>query len=151
MDNAYSESYSYLCSACSHLYNSFIYIPVPEDLERLIHGCGGIREVEKFLDCCRRGGTYFADETMLKTLQKGNYVSVVSTGRLRDTIPGALGTHDYLLPFGMALAYAGLLDYRARKGSLRPALVIGDRGPQKEADRLKDLLDLSREELDKYL
>jgi len=126
-------------------------ISVPADLERLIHGCGGMAEVERYLDCCRRGGTYFAEDPVLRELQKGNYVSVVSSNRMHDTIPGVLRTHRYLLSAGAALAYAGLLDYRARKGSLAPALVIGEKSPVRDAEQISEILQIPPERLTDYM
>lgn len=126
-------------------------VAVPADLERLIYGYGGTAEVERYLDCCRRGGTYFVEEPMLRALQKGTYVSVVSTGRMHDTIPGVLRTHRYLLSPGEALAYAGLLDYRARKGSLAPALVIGEKSPLVDAERIGEILQIPTEKIPDYL
>lgn len=122
-------------------------IPIPAELERLIYSCGGRGEVERYLDCCRRGVSYYAEEKLLLALQKGNYVSVVSSSRMQDIIPGVLGTHGYLLSGGSALAYAGLLDYRAKKGALRPSLVISEKSPQLEAERLAGILGITAEQL----
>ena len=126
-------------------------ISVPAELERLICGCGGRTEVIRYLDCCRRGVMYFAEDPMLRALQKGNFVSVVSSTRMRDTIPGVLRTHGYMLSAGSALAYAGLLDYRARKGSLAPALVIGEKSPLGDADRIGEILQIPPERLSDYM
>lgn len=122
-------------------------VAVPAELERLIHGCGGREEAQRYLECCRRGNGYFADERMLSELQKGNYVSVVSSSRIRDIIPGALGTHRYLMPAGTALSYAGLLDYRAQKGTLNSALVISEKSPLLDAEQIAGILGITPEQL----
>lgn len=126
-------------------------VAVPAELERLIYGCGGREETQRYLECLRRGVSYFAEGQMLSSLQKGNYVSVVSTGRIRDIISGAMGTHSYLLSPCSALAYGGLLDYRAKKGALRPSLVICENGPIGEERRISTLLGIDGKLLQRYL
>lgn len=126
-------------------------IPVPPELERLIYACGGLEETERYLDCCREGVSYYADDRMLNELQKGNYVSVVSSSRIRDIIPGVLGTHRYLLSPDTALSYAGLQDYRAKKGSFRPALVISGKSPLCSAEQISGILGIPEEELKEIL
>ena len=122
-------------------------ITVPADLERLIFGCGGMEEVERYLDCCRKGAVYFVSDGMLSALRQGLFVSVVSSNRMRDTIPGVLSTHGYLLSPGTALAYSGLLDYRAKKGTYRPALVISCNSPLRDAQRITGILGITEEEM----
>ncbi len=68
-------------------------IAVPVGLERLVAGCGGSREVERYLDDCRLGQTYAPPETVLEAMRQGLYVSVVSSQRLESVIPGAKQTH----------------------------------------------------------
>lgn len=126
-------------------------IPVPADLERLIYGCGGIEAVERYLDCCRRGASYCVSEPELSVLRKGQYVSVVSSRRIKDTIPGVLRTHGYLLSPGTALGYAGMLDYRAKKGEFRPVLVVSEKSPLCDARIVADILSITPEELKKQL
>lgn len=124
-------------------------VSIPAELERLIYACGGPEETEKYLDCCRKGITYFADSSVLNALTDGNYVSVVSSHRIREIISGALGTHQYLLTPASALAYGGLLDYWAKKGALRPALVVCEQCC--DAQQTADLLEIPVEKLQKYI
>lgn len=126
-------------------------ICIPSELERLIYGCGGTEETQKYLDCCRNGLAYFADTNIHAALQDGNYVSVVSSSRIRDIISGAAATHRYLLPPGPALAYGGLLDYRAKKGSLQTALVLCEHSSGCDVQRIADLLGVAPEKLRKYI
>lgn len=126
-------------------------VAIPAELERLIYGCGSTEEVLQYLDCCRKGISYYPEAAILGRLQKGNYVSVVSSSRIRDIVPGVLGTHGYLLSPGSALAYGGLLDYRAKKGSLRPAMVICEKNPLCDVKRVAEILGIAEEELQKYL
>lgn len=122
-------------------------IAIAEELERLICGCGDREEVERYLSCCRRGSTYYAEGPLLSALQKGNYVSVVSSSRIPGIITGAMGTHGYLLSPGAALAYGGLLDYRAKKGSMACALVICENSPVHDTGRLSGILGIPEQEL----
>lgn len=126
-------------------------ISVPAELERLIYACGGAEETARYLDCCRRGIAYFADADMHAALQEGNFVSVVSSSRIRDIISGAVGTHQYLLSPGPALAYGGLLDYRAKKGSLQTALIICERNAASELQRIAAILGVAADKLHKYI
>lgn len=104
-------------------------VALPEDLERLICGCGGTQEVEHYLEVCRRGGMYCPDDAVLARMRKGMFVSVVSSKRLETTIPSVYSTHGYVLSPSSALPYAGLLDYRAKTGETGYALVIADKSP----------------------
>ena len=126
-------------------------IVLPAGLERLIHGCGGLTEVEKYLDVCRRGGVYSPEERVFARLRRGMYVSVVSGERVRSTIPSVYGTSAHLLsPYG-ALAYAGLLDYRAGTGESRYALVLEEKSPGCDMDTVAEALGISREELTRHM
>lgn len=122
-------------------------IAIAPELERLIYGCGGKEETDRYLDCLRRGVSYFPEGQMLSALQEGNYVSVVSSHRIPDILTGVLGTHNYLLTPASALAYGGLLDYRAKKGILRTSLVICESSPALEAKRLSGILGLPEVQL----
>lgn len=125
-------------------------LPLPADLERLIHGCCGTEEVLRYLDISRRGEVYDLEESRFTALREGQYVSVVSSGRIRDAIPGALRTHRYLLSPATSLAYAGLLDYRARKGIFRNALVVSERNPLLDSDTIARVLEIPEAELKKH-
>lgn len=122
-------------------------VALPVDLERLIYGCGGTLEVERYLDACRRGGVYCPNDAVLTKLRKGLHVSVVSSQRMDTTIPSACRTHGYMLSPGEALAYAGLLDYRARTGQIGHAVIFGEKSPQLDCERISRTLGISPEEL----
>lgn len=126
-------------------------VVVPSNLERLIAACGGPEETEYFLECCRRGRLYCPEEAVLSQLRKGMYASVVSTARLDRTIRGAYDTHNYVLSPASALAYAGLLDYRAKSGNLRPALVLTEESPILSASFVADAIGVAEEELRKMI
>ena len=102
-------------------------VAIPENLERLIYEAGGVGEVQRYLDTCRQGRMYCPNDGILMKLRKGLYVSVVSSQRIRTTIPSVYRTHHYLFSPCTALAYAGLLDYRAKTGETRHAVVLAEK------------------------
>lgn len=101
---------------------------IPEDMERLIHACGGNLEVFRFVEAMEEGHTYFAEPITLEQLQKDVYVSVVGQARVESTIPTIHKNHGYVLGPYSALCYAGLTDYRSSTGSSSYALLVSDRG-----------------------
>lgn len=126
-------------------------IAVPTDLERLVFACGGREEVEVFLECCRQGRVYYPGEKMLSALRDGQFVSVVSSGRMYDAIPGVWKTHRYLLSPAVSLAYSGLLDYRAKKGVICPALVISENSPAADLKMISHIMGIPEEEIKRSL
>ena len=122
-------------------------VTLPGDLERLIYECGGVAEVERYLDCCRRGAMYCPRDGILAKLSKGLFVSVVSSQRIGTTIPSVYRTHSYLMSPGTALGYAGLLDYRAKSGETRHAIVLADKSPVCDAEIVANTLGMTADEL----
>jgi len=104
-------------------------VALPEELERLIAACADRNEVGAYLECCRSGRMYIPGDTALQNMRQGLYVSVVSSNRLSQTIGGVYASHGYVLSPEGALVYAGLQDYRAKKGKLCPSLVMTSRRP----------------------
>ena len=122
-------------------------VAVPEELERLVYEGGGASEVQRFLDICRRGGVYCPDDAVMARMSRGMKVSVVSTHRIYDTIPGAYRTHSYLLSSEGALVYGGLLDFRAKSHVTSWAVMLEDRSPMLEKQMIAQLLDVPESEL----
>lgn len=104
-------------------------VTLPIDLERLISDCGGVLEAERYVNCCRTGSAYSVSDILLQQLRQGLFASVVSSARVETTIPNVYKTHKYLLSPASALAYSGLLDYRAKTGITRTAVVLCDKSP----------------------
>lgn len=100
----------------------------PEDLERLIQGCGGSQEACRFAEAAGEGSAYFPDTATLQRLQEGIYVSVIGQERLEATIPTIYKNHNYVFGPYSALCYAGLTDFRSRTGSSDYALILSERG-----------------------
>ena len=100
----------------------------PEDLERLLHECGGREEVFRFLQARELGRAYFPLEMTLELLKNNTYISVVGQSRMEATIPTIHKNHGYVFGPYSALCYAGLTDYRSATGNSGYCLIISDRG-----------------------
>ena len=124
---------------------------VPEQLERLIFAAGGTNEVERYLDCCRRGGAYAPADPVLANMGKDFRVSVVSSSRISQTISSVYRTHNYVLSPGAALAYAGLMDARAKPGLHRNALILAEKSPALDAEVTAASLKIPESELSDLL
>lgn len=126
-------------------------VAIPEDLERLIHLSGGERAVAEYLDCCRAGRPYAPSEGLLTRMREGLFVSVVSSQRLETTIPSVFRSHRYLLSPHTALAYGGLLDYRAKTGKTGHAVVWSEKSPQLHQQAIAQALGVAPEEVKRIL
>ena len=126
-------------------------VTMPVNLERFISGCSDITETERYLACGRTGNAYFVSDTMLQQLRQELHVSVVSSIRIETTIPNVYKTHDYVLSPASALAYSGLLDYRAKTGITRNAIVICDQSPECDAQTVASAMDISLAQLQKLI
>lgn len=124
-------------------------ITTPTDLERLIYASGGAIETRRYLEAVRLGRPYRAPEELLKG--QGMYVSVISGQRMMQTIPSVYRTHGHLLsPYG-ALAYAGLLDYRAIADAPRNGLVLEERSPLRDESTVAEALGVDAKSVKDYL
>ncbi|MDO5546244.1 MAG: hypothetical protein Q4F81_10580 [Eubacteriales bacterium] len=126
-------------------------VALPENLERLVFEAGGTAEVERYLEACRRGGTYAPSDAVLTNMNRGLRVSVVSSQRISQTISSVYRTHHYVLSPGTALAYAGLMDARARPGLSKNALILAEKSPALDAKFTADSLKISEQELNDFL
>lgn len=124
---------------------------MPVNLERLIFDCGTIEETERYLSCIEAGSTYSVSDGMLQLLRRELFVSVVSSVRIETTIPNVYKTHNYILSPASALAYSGLLDYRAKTGITRNAIVICDQSPVCDAETVARVMDIPLAQLQKLI
>lgn len=124
---------------------------VPEQLERLIFEAGGEAEVARYLDVCRRGGTYVPGDPVLANMGRNFRVSVVSSSRVGQTISSVYRTHNYVPSPAAALAYAGLMDARAKPGMGRNALILAEKSPALDAGLTAAALKISEGELSDLL
>lgn len=126
-------------------------VTLPEDLERLIYECGGVPEVERYIDSCRHGKIYFPTESILAKLRQGIFISVVSSQRIKTVIPSVYRTHDYLMSSGTALSYSGMLDYRAKTGQTRYTILLSEKSPVCDLPAVAKSLSVSEEVLKRHL
>ena len=104
-------------------------VPLPEGMERLIHGRLGAAEARRYLDVSNRGGVYAPTEEQMECLRQGMFAAVVSNRRAGRTIANVYRTNRYLMGAETAVAYAGLQDYRATAGEGRLALIMAEHRP----------------------
>lgn len=121
---------------------------VPPELERLIYEAGGCDEVARYLDACRRGAAYQPKDEVLSKLRQGMAVSVVSSERILQTISGVYRTCGQILDPAGALAYAGLMDHRARTGRLGWAVILSDTSPRHSLEITAKALGMTPGELE---
>lgn len=128
-------------------------VTVPEELERLIHGALGMDEAVRFVDICGKGRIYRPHADLMGNLKKGMFSAVVSRSRLDALIPSVYRTNSYILGPYTALAYGGLMDYRAKTGETRQALLIAERSPLCDSGVVADSMHMTygqlKSELDK--
>lgn len=124
---------------------------VPPNLERLIHAALGQEEALHYWWSCTEGKNYGLSEMDTATVSRGLFAAVVSMDRVATIIPSVYRTNRYILePYG-ALAYGALSDYRARTGSVGPALVLTEKSPVCEAALVADYMHISPDELTRLL
>lgn len=104
-------------------------IALPRNLERLVNATLGIGETQRYLDCCRRGAHYLPPELQFETLRKDMFAAVISDNRVQSVIHSVYRSSGYVFGPYAALAYGSLLDYRAKTGESRTALLLTERGP----------------------
>lgn len=126
-------------------------IAVPDSLERLLFGCGGYAETHKYVDVLRRGGVYRPNEVILFRIRTGMDISVVSTSRTEPAVVNVWRSHGYLMGPYTALAYTGLLDYRAGAGGSRPALIVAEKSPECDLALVADVMDIPESEMQKQI
>jgi len=148
--NENNQFWDLLCNGQMHTDTACISTIVPEadvtlpvNLERLISACGGDSECRRYRNCCETGSVYYVSDSMLQHLRCGLYASVVSSVRVETAIPNVYKTHQYILSPASALAYSGLLDYRAKTGIARTAVVLCDQSPVCNAETVARTLDIS--------
>ena len=120
---------------------------VPEHLERLICGVLGQEECVRFVQTCAMQEEYSLLGIDKEKLRKGMFAAVISKDRLVATIPSVYRTRDYILGPAAALGYSGLLDYRAKTGENRTALLLAERSPMCDCDFVARVMNMTVPEL----
>lgn len=120
---------------------------VPSGLERLVFGALGPSETNIYLDACFRGGIYAPSVDNFERLRRGMFAAVVSKKRMSSVIHSVYSTSGYILDPYAALAYGGLLDYRASTGVSGPALILEEKSPLCAADVVSKAMGISQDVL----
>ena len=120
---------------------------MPEHLERLICETLGQDESTRFAQICAMEDEYSLLGIDVEKLRKGMFAAVISKDRLLGMIPSVYRTSDYVLGPATALAYSGLLDYRAKTGENRKALLLAERSPMCDCDLVARIMNMTVPEL----
>lgn len=124
---------------------------VPRNLERLIISACGPQELTRYLDACREGITFQANEVTFGKLSEGFFASVNSDSRVSSLISNFYRTNHYVFGPYSALAYGSLSDYRSKTGESRTALLLSERSPVRDDRFVAEAMNISVSELEKIL
>ncbi len=119
----------------------------PLELERLIHGAVGCEEASVFAKRAADGLLYRPEEQTAAAIRKGMFAAVVSRSRMDALIPSVYRTNSYILGTYTALAYGGLMDYRAKTGESGPAMIWAERSPDCDREVVAEAMQVSVQEL----
>ena len=120
---------------------------VPSEVERLIYGTLGTEGAMRYGFCVEQGSTFRLMPHEIEIVRRGFFAAVVSSSRVSSMIPSAYSTCRYVMGPYTVLAYGGLMDYRARTGESRPAVILADRSPVCDGSFVADALHISAGEL----
>lgn len=113
--------------------------PAMPELERLVRAALGVEEANCFAKALQSQEVYSLLPHMAQQLRNGLFAAVVSHSRVNGAIPNVYRTAAYIMEPDVAVAYSALLDYRAKTGESRTALLLGQRNPD-EIPQIKELL-----------
>lgn len=120
---------------------------MPAHLEQLVCEMLGHGEANRYSEICANGGVYSLLPVDAEKLRDGMFAAVISKERLASVIPSAYRTNGYILGPSGALGYGGLLDFRAKTGENRPALLLAERSPVCDGDFVTGVMGITMAEL----
>lgn len=123
----------------------------PKELERLIFGTLGIGEVQKFLSAVSEGGVYRLLPVDAEKLRNGIFAAVVSEDRMSSVINSVHRTNACILEPDTALAFGGIMDFRAKTGECRATLLLADHSPADYAATVSEALKITPSQLNMLL
>ena len=126
-------------------------IAVPAELERLVYAVGGYDAVDSYLEAMGKNRIYRPAEELAAQLRKGMFSGVVSRDRLDALIPSVYRTNSYILGTYTALAYGGLMDYRAKTGQTSVALILAERSAMSDQQVVAETMHMSLSKLTEEL
>lgn len=121
------------------------------EIERLVYGTLGLQEAQKFAFTCAEGGVYSLRPDMAAQLRKGMFSAVVSANRMTAVIPNVYRTNSYILEPDAAVSYGALMDFRAKNGAGRCALLLADRNPRDNAAEVAAAMNITQAQLKELL
>ena len=121
------------------------------ELERLVYGTLGISEAKRFGQICEKGGEFTLLPAAAETLRSGMFAAVISRDRMSSVIPSVYRTNAYILDPDAAYGYGGLMDYRAKTGESKTALLLADSNPADQANTVAAAMQITAEELKRLL
>lgn len=120
---------------------------VPAEIERLLHATLGVDGAMRFGFCVEQGSPFRLMPHEIEIVRKGLFAAVISSSRVTSLVPSAYSTCRYVMGPYSVLAYGALMDYRARTGERRPAVVLADRSPVCDGSFVAGALNISLGEL----
>ena len=121
------------------------------ELERLICATLGVEEALKYFATCDEGGVYTLEAEDTKKLNNGIFCAVVSNDRVGNVISSVYRTNSCVLAPETAISYSGLMDYRAKTGESRAALLLADSNPADHASLIAGAMHITEKELRELL
>ena len=120
---------------------------MPTFLEQLICETLGHREAQRYGDVCAARGVYSLLPVEAEKLRSGMFAGVISQDRVATLISNVYRTDAYVLGPNTSLAYGGLLDFRAKTGENRVALLLAERSPLCDGDLVANAMGITKNEL----
>lgn len=128
---------------------------VPEaaftELERLIYGTLGSEQAVNYHNICEKGSTYTLEKEDADKVSKGFFCAVVSDDRIENAVSSVYRTNSCVLEKGSAVSYSGLMDYRAKTGESRTALLLADCNPADQAGFIAGAMNITEDALKELL
>lgn len=124
---------------------------VPEtaatEIERLICATLSVEQSVNYHNACQSGSIFAIEKEDLSKLSSGIFCAVVSDDRVGNAISSVYRTSSCILERDSAIGYSGLMDYRARTGESRTALILADCNPVDQAGFVAGAMNISEEAL----
>ncbi len=117
------------------------------EAERLICAVLGVKEAQNYAQLLSKEGAYALLPEDSQKLRSGMFCAVVSPERENQTISQVYRTTSCLLEPAAASAYSALMDYRAKSGESRRALLLADCAPSDCAKAISQATGLSETEI----
>ncbi len=123
--------------------------PAYAELERLIFAAGGAAEAVRYQKARETGGIFVPEDP--QKVSKGVFCAVVSDDRIGNAISSVYRTNSCVLQKESAVSYSGLMDYRAKTGESRTALLLADQNPEDQAGYIAGAMNITEDALKELL